>query len=135
MRHAGSSRQPKQQPTSALPLPRNRRLPAKLRALLLVALLPLLLFVGGCSGLLGSGANGSAIATDASVLERVPRVEAWSKSPCWQQKQIAKQETFIRSTLAKRDVVVYAACIEHPPTVPMPQPSPAPVPTAQPRTS
>ena len=40
----------------------------------------------------------------------IPKVENSPKSPCWQQKQIAKQQAFIRSTSEGKEVVRPVTC-------------------------
>ncbi len=43
-------------------------------------------------------------------LEKLPRVDNSPVSPCWQQKQIAAQNSYIKQTEAKGDVTFKAPC-------------------------
>lgn len=45
-----------------------------------------------------------------SILDAVPRVSNSSKSPCWQQREIAKQTAFFASQKAKKPVSYAAPC-------------------------
>jgi hypothetical protein len=73
------------------------------RPLLLSLALPLTL--GGCS-------LGSVIPLPATkdILEKVPLVENSTKSPCWQQEQIAAQRSYIASALSGKEIIYQAPC-------------------------
>lgn len=44
------------------------------------------------------------------LLDDLPRVENSTKSPCWQQEQIAKQNSYLATIKDKREVVYKAPC-------------------------
>lgn len=44
------------------------------------------------------------------VLDDLPRVENSTKSPCWQQRQIAKQNAYVDTIRGKKDVSYQAPC-------------------------
>jgi hypothetical protein len=53
------------------------------------------------------------------LLERLPVVENSTKSPCWQQRQIAAQRSYIASVKEKREIVYRAPCdVDPAPTAP-----------------
>src|SRR5438132_1194123 len=94
------------------------------RALLtsLCILMPLL---GGCSkdwDLLGSAIQ---LPGTTKLLDNAPRVENSDKSPCWQQKQIAAQNSYFASIKDGKETV-YAAPCEAPPQVAKKKPAVAP---------
>ena len=73
---------------------------------LLISLVSLPL--GACAGFLATETK-----VPAEVVEyakRVPAVENDRKSACWQQRQIAKQQAFLRSTIEGKEVIRYTAC-------------------------
>lgn len=43
-------------------------------------------------------------------LDKLPRVDNSRASPCWQQQQIAAQNSYIETITTKKDVVYKAAC-------------------------
>lgn len=45
------------------------------------------------------------------MLDKLPRVDNSTKAPCWQQKQIAAQNSYLASIKAKRQVVYQAPCV------------------------
>ena len=44
------------------------------------------------------------------LLDDLPRVENSTKSPCWQQEQIARQNSYLATIKDKREVVYKAPC-------------------------
>jgi hypothetical protein len=44
------------------------------------------------------------------VLDELPRVQNSVKSPCWQQEQIAAQNSYVDAIKSKQDVVYKAPC-------------------------
>lgn len=44
------------------------------------------------------------------VLDKAPRVENSPESPCWQQRQIAKQNAYFDSIKTKKDLAYQAPC-------------------------
>lgn len=73
----------------------------------LVALL-LLTSLGGCSLFKADSPLPTAI--DPSVLNQLPRIEPSRRDTCETQKQVARQESYIKTVQQKREVVVVAAC-------------------------
>lgn len=51
----------------------------------------------------------------ASILSRVPEVENSTESPCWQQRQIAAQRSYIRSVTKGKTVRYHADCADQAP--------------------
>jgi hypothetical protein len=50
------------------------------------------------------------------LLDAVPRVSNSPKSPCWQQREIAKQNAFFKAQETKAEVVFQAPCdVDKPP--------------------
>ena len=49
------------------------------------------------------------------LLDAMPRVENSLKSPCWQQHQIAKQQSYLATVKAGKETVIAAACKEDKP--------------------
>lgn len=43
-------------------------------------------------------------------LEKLPRVDNSRSSPCWQQEQIAAQNSYIESVMTKKEAVYKAPC-------------------------
>lgn len=77
----------------------------------LVALL-LLTSLSGCR--LFGGDSPLPIAIDSSIIDRMPRVSPSRRDTCETQKQIARQESYIQTIQAQKDVVVVARCGEAP---------------------
>lgn len=71
-------------------------------ALALLASLPL----QGCKWF----ASETPLPETTSLLENVPRVHNSPKSPCWQQKEIAAQNSYIDSVIEKKERVYAAPC-------------------------
>ncbi len=69
-----------------------------------VAALPLALLISGCAG------KEIPLPATTKVLDNLPRVENSTKSPCWQQQQIAAQNSYLASVKAKKAVVYKAPC-------------------------
>ena len=68
------------------------------------ASVPLLsLLLPACAG------NGTPLPATTKVLDELPRVENSTKSPCWQQKQIARQNSYVDSIKGK-EVAYKAPC-------------------------
>jgi len=44
------------------------------------------------------------------LYQRVPEVQNSRKSPCWQQRQIAKQQAFLHAAIKGKAKVFYTAC-------------------------
>jgi hypothetical protein len=44
------------------------------------------------------------------VLDELPRVDNSTKSPCWQQRQIAKQNAYVDTIKGKKEVAYQAPC-------------------------
>lgn len=44
------------------------------------------------------------------ILDDLPRVQNSAKSPCWQQEQIAAQNSYLASIAEKKEVVYKAPC-------------------------
>ena len=76
------------------------------------ALLPLLLLTG-CVG------NATLLPATTKVLDELPRVSNSPKSPCWQQEQIAAQNSYVDAIKTKQDVVYKPPCkVDPKPTQP-----------------
>jgi len=67
------------------------------------ALLPLLL-------LTACGGSATQLPATTKVLDELPRVQNSPKSPCWQQEQIAAQNSYVDAIKTKQDVVYKAPC-------------------------
>lgn len=77
------------------------------------------------ASLLLAGCADSAILLPATskLLDEMPRVENSSKAPCWQQKQVAAQNSYLASIKEKKEVVYVAPCVvDKPPAVPAAKP-------------
>jgi hypothetical protein len=48
------------------------------------------------------------------VLEAVPKVEAHRSNPCWQQRQIAAQQSYIKTAETGKETVIAAPCAPTP---------------------
>ena len=66
----------------------------------------LLLLLGGCS----AGQTATPLPATTRILDDLPRVENSAKSPCWQQEQVAAQNSYLASVKAGREVVYRAPC-------------------------
>lgn len=64
------------------------------------------------SALLLAGCAGQSIPLPgtSAQLEQMPRVQNSSKSPCWQQKQIAAQNSYVDTIKDKAEKVYRAPC-------------------------
>ena len=71
----------------------------------LAAILPLALLTGGCPG------SVTQLPETTKLLDSVPRVSNSPKSPCWQQEQIAAQNSYFATIKAKKPVVYKAPCV------------------------
>jgi len=65
------------------------------------------------------------------LLQKLPRVENSPQSPCWQQRQIASQNAFMKEALERQQVTYKAPCDIDPPPVAKPAAKPAPVRTSR----
>lgn len=72
-------------------------------------LLPMLLLpvLGGC-GLLEKE---TPLPETTKLLDNLPTVENSPRSPCWQQKQIAAQRSYLESARTKKETVYVAPCV------------------------
>lgn len=52
------------------------------------------------------------------VLDDMPRVQNSTKSPCWQQEQIAAQNSYVDTIVSKREATYKAPCKIDPPAKP-----------------
>lgn len=59
---------------------------------------------------LGIGSNSSPTVSAASIVADVPKVENSQASPCWQQRQIAAQRSYIDSIITGKAVKYHADC-------------------------
>lgn len=59
------------------------------------------------------------------LIERLPVVENSTASPCWQQRQIAKQRSYVATVTSGRDQVFAAPCDVDRKTPPKPPAAPA----------
>jgi hypothetical protein len=60
--------------------------------------------------LAGCGGNATPLPGTTKILDGLPRVQNSPKSPCWQQEQIAAQNSFIESVKAGKELVYIAPC-------------------------
>ncbi len=60
--------------------------------------------------LAGCKLNETPLPETSVLLERLPVVENSTKSPCWQQRQIAAQRSYIASITEKREIIYRAPC-------------------------
>lgn len=67
--------------------------------------LALLLPLAGCAG-----QTEIPLPATTKVLDELPRVQNSTKSPCWQQEQIAAQNSYIDTIKAKKEVVYQPPC-------------------------
>jgi hypothetical protein len=70
----------------------------KASVLLLTLLLP------ACAG------NGTPLPGTTKLIDELPRVQNSTKSPCWQQEQIAAQNSYVDTIKGKKDVAYKAPC-------------------------
>lgn len=70
-----------------------------------VLLLPLLLLTSGCVD------GAIQLPGTTKLLDDLPRVNNSPKAPCWQQKQIAAQNSYLATIKAKKTVVFKAPCV------------------------
>jgi len=64
----------------------------------------LLLALTACAG------NEIQLPATTKVLDELPRVSNSPKSPCWQQEQIAAQNSYVDAIKTRKDVVYKAPC-------------------------
>jgi hypothetical protein len=60
--------------------------------------------------LAGCGQSETPLPETSVILDKLPVVENSTKSPCWQQRQIAAQRSYIQTVKAKRELVYAAPC-------------------------
>ena len=70
----------------------------------LVAALPLALLMSGCAG------DAILLPATTKLLDDLPKVQNSTRSPCWQQQQIAAQNSYLASVKSKKTVVFKAPC-------------------------
>lgn len=58
-------------------------------------------FLGACKTF--TATSDVPVASAAAVLRKVPEVENSSQSPCWQQRQIAHQRSYLESAIAEAE--------------------------------
>lgn len=68
-------------------------------------LLSSLVLLSGCAG-----PTATPLPATTRVLDELPRVQNSTKSPCWQQEQIAAQNSYVDSIRDKKEVVYQAPC-------------------------
>lgn len=66
-------------------------------------------FLAACETL-GIGAKTEPTVKAASILRQVPTVENSPASPCWQQRQIAAQRSYIDSIITGKPKTYHAEC-------------------------
>lgn len=54
--------------------------------------------------------NGTLLPGSIKLIEDLPKVENSVRSPCWQQRQIAAQNSYIATIRDKKEVVYKAPC-------------------------
>lgn len=60
--------------------------------------------------LAGCGANAIQLPATSKILDDMPKVQNSAKSPCWQQEQIAAQNSYIATVKDGKEVVYKAPC-------------------------
>lgn len=60
--------------------------------------------MAGCAG------SETPLPATTKLLDDMPRVSNSTKSPCWQQEQIAAQNSYLDSIKTKKEVVYKAPC-------------------------
>lgn len=60
--------------------------------------------MGGCAG------AATQLPETTELLDKLPRVENSTKSSCWQQRQIAAQNSYVDSIKAKKSIVYKPPC-------------------------
>ena len=70
----------------------------------LAVMLPLALLISGCAG------SATPLPATTKILDKLPRVSNSPKSPCWQQQEIAAQNSYLASVKAQKTVVYKAPC-------------------------
>lgn len=66
-----------------------------------------------CQGCAALGIGTESLKVPANVkayADKVPRIEMTKQSPCWQQRQHAKQEAFLDGTINEKKTVYVADC-------------------------
>lgn len=85
-----------------------------MRAYKLATVLLLSPALAGCLGALKSTQP-----LDPKLVEAIPRIDNSFSSPCWQQEQIAAQNSWIETVKTGKDVVYVAPCKSKPQTQPV----------------
>ena len=70
----------------------------------LVAGLLLALLTSGCGGFV------TPLPGTTELIDKLPAVQNSTKSPCWQQRQIAAQGSYVETIRQKQEVVFKAPC-------------------------
>lgn len=83
-----------------------KRFKSSAGAVLAMAVCP---FLAACETL-GIGSKTNATVNAASILRGLPKVENSTKSPCWQQRQIATQRAYIDSIVTGKQKTYHADC-------------------------
>ena len=60
--------------------------------------------------LAGCGGNATQLPATTKLLDGLPRVQNSPKAPCWQQEQIAAQNSFVETVKAGKEIVYVAPC-------------------------
>lgn len=69
--------------------------------------LSLALPLAGCEAF---GSKPTPLPATTELIDKMPRVQNSGLSPCWQQEQIAAQNSYLASVKEKREVVYSAPC-------------------------
>jgi hypothetical protein len=60
--------------------------------------------------LAGCGGNATPLPGTTKILDGLPRVQNSPKAPCWQQEQIAAQNSFVETVKNGKEIVYVAPC-------------------------
>ena len=71
----------------------------------LLSLLLLSLVMQGCSWTRLTGTEVAITGSTKEILTAVPTVQNSTKSPCWQQKEIAAQQSYLRSAISGKEEI------------------------------
>ncbi len=74
----------------------------------LAAVLLTSLALAGCAG------SSTLLPATTKVLDDLPKVENSPKAPCWQQKQIAAQNSYLATIREGREMIYVAPCAARP---------------------
>jgi len=73
--------------------------------LILVPALLTNLALGACA------LNETPLPASSKILDEMPRVDNSTKAPCWMQKAVAAQNSYVDSIKQKREIVYSAPCV------------------------